>query len=194
MSIIPSNLAEDKRGMTEKARRAGSRARPPSVTGRTDARVPVPEEAAWAGTDFQCFRDGEALSPWPSGSIPWGPKPAVSRNRTVEYILRNPAYIESCGGLDPPGFYQREHHPLGAQHEPLISQELWDAVQARMAPGQSAAQIPRPAPSENRDGVTGLVRCASCATLIFSKPHYWKCNNSRPGAAARPLSTSRMKS
>ena len=30
----------------------------------------------------------------------------------------------------------------------------------------------------NKDWISGIVRCASCGgTMIFSKPHYWKCNN-----------------
>ncbi|MBD8995616.1 MAG: hypothetical protein EGR26_03785, partial [Clostridiales bacterium] len=103
-------------------------------------------------------------------------------NRTVEYILRNPVYIgklrwnptgRSHRNFDDPGIIV-----MDGKHEPLISEELFHRTQRRIA--QSKAAMPyhgRPLGS-NKDWISGLVRCAACGgTMVFAKPHWWKCNN-----------------
>ena len=181
------NLAEEvKRGMTEKARRGGLQSTPPfGYRVEHNVLVPVPEEAALVQSIFQRFRDGEGLFPLAKWLNSLGAKTHRGgrfENRTVEYILRNPAYIGKLR-WNPAGRTRRDFTNENiilsdAQHEPLISQELWDAVQAQMAQVKAQHKYHGRPLSENRDWVTGLVRCASCGTtLIFSKPHYWKCNN-----------------
>ena len=103
-------------------------------------------------------------------------------NRTVEYILRNPVYIGKLR-WNPAGRSRRDYADpniivTDGKHEPLVSEETFQQAQTRIA--QLKASMPykaRPLGS-NKDWISGLVRCASCgSTLIFAKPHYWKCNN-----------------
>ena len=181
------NLAEEvKRGMTEKARRGGLQSTPPfGYRVEEHMLVPVPEEAALVQALFQRFQAGEGLFPlakWINSLGVTTHRGGRFENRTVEYILRNPAYIGKLrwnpSGRTCRDFTNENIILSDAQHEPLISQELWDAVQVRMAQVKAQHKYHGRPLSEARDWVTGLVRCSSCGTtLIFAKPHYWKCNN-----------------
>lgn len=181
------NLAEEvKRGMTEKARRGGLQNTPPfGYRVEENVLVPIPEEAALVRALFQRFLEGEglfALAKWLNSMGVTTHRGNRFENRTVEYILRNPVYIGKLR-WNPAGRTRRDFTNENiilsdAQHEPVLSPELWEGVQARMAQVKAAHKYHGRPLSENRDWVTGLVRCASCGTtLIFSKPHYWKCNN-----------------
>ena len=180
------NLAEEvKRGMTE-ARRGGLQNTPPFGYRVEDHMlVPVPEEAALVQALFQRFQAGDGLFPlakWINSLGVTTHRGGRFENRTVEYILRNPAYIGKLrwnpSGRTCRDFTNENIILSDAQHEPLISQELWDAVQVRMAQVKAQHKYHGRPLSEARDWVTGLVRCSSCGTtLIFAKPHYWKCNN-----------------
>ncbi|MDD6297308.1 MAG: recombinase family protein, partial [Firmicutes bacterium] len=102
-------------------------------------------------------------------------------NRTVEYILRNPVYIGKLR-WNPSGRTRRdwgnEHIILSpGNHAPLIDEETWNAAQRRLDEVKLQWGY-KAKPSYNLKGWTsGIVRCASCGkTLVFSAPHYWKCN------------------
>lgn len=103
-------------------------------------------------------------------------------NRTVEYILRNPVYIGKLR-WNPTGrtrrdFFNENLIVADGEHEPLVSLETWEAAQRRLDEVKAQwGYKARPA-SELKNWMSGLVRCSACgATLIFSKPHYYKCNN-----------------
>lgn len=103
-------------------------------------------------------------------------------NRTVEYILRNPVYIGKLR-WNPAGKTRRDFRNesiivADGAHEPIISTEIWEKAQHRLDKIKTErAYKARPA-DELRCWLSGLVRCAACgATLVFAKPHYYKCNN-----------------
>lgn len=180
------NLAEEvKRGMTEKARRGGLQNTPPfGYRVERNVLVPIPEEAALVQAMFQRFAGGEGLFPlakWLNRLGVTTHRGGRFENRTVEYILRNPVYIGKLR-WNPTGRTDRnfdsEHIILAdANHEALIPQPLWDAVQTRMAQVKAQHKYHGRPLSEHRDWVSGLVRCVTCgSTLVFAKPHYWKCN------------------
>lgn len=103
-------------------------------------------------------------------------------NRTVEYILRNPVYIGKLrwnpSGRTRRDFFNENIIVADGEHEPLVSVETWDDAQVRLdAVKKQWGYKARPT-SELKGWTSGIVRCASCgSTLIFSKPHYYKCNN-----------------
>lgn len=103
-------------------------------------------------------------------------------NRTVEYILRNPVYIGKLrwnpAGRTRRDFFNENLIVADGEHEPLVSVETWEAVQRRLDEVKAQwGYKARPA-SELKSWMSGLVRCSACgATLIFSKPHFYKCNN-----------------
>ena len=102
--------------------------------------------------------------------------------RTVEYILRNPVYIGKLR-WNPAGRTRRDFGDeniiiADAGHEPLVSLEAWENAQRRLD-GMKAQRGYKARPAcELKTWMSGLVRCSACgATLIFSRPHYYKCNN-----------------
>lgn len=180
------NLAEEvKRGMTEKARRGGLQSNPSFGYKVVDNMlVPIPEEAALVRGIFDRFIQGEGLFPiakWLNSLGVTTHRGNQFENRTVEYILRNPVYIGKLR-WNPSGRTRRDFSNPNiilsdANHEPLISMDIWEAAQKRMASVKAQWKYHGRPLSEHRDWISGLVRCASCgSTLIFAKPHYWKCN------------------
>lgn len=180
------NLAEEvKRGMTEKARRGGLQANP-SFGYRVESNtlVPVPGEADLVRSIFDRFIAGEGLFPiakWLNGMGITTHRGNKFENRTIEYILRNPVYIGKMR-WNPTGRTRRDFGNeniilADAAHEPLISQETWDAAQRRMASVKAQWKYHGRPITEHKRWLSGLVRCADCgSTLIFAAPHYWKCN------------------
>lgn len=180
------NLAEEvKRGMTEKARRGGLQSTPSfGYRVEDNVLVPVPEEATLVRSIFDRFIAGEGLFPIAKWLNEMGVKTHRGNrfeNRTIEYILRNPVYIGKMR-WNPTGRTRRDFSNeniilADAQHQPLISQETWDAAQRRMASVKAQWKYHGRPVTEHKRWMSGLIRCADCgSTLIFSSPHYWKCN------------------
>ena len=180
------NLAEEvKRGMTEKARRGGLQSTPSFGYKVVENKlIPLPEEAALVRSIFDRFIQGEGLFPiakWLNSLGVTTHRGNQFENRTVEYILRNPVYIGKLR-WNPTGRTRRDFsNPdiilADASHEPLVSMEVWEATQKRMAAVKAQWKYHGRPLSEHRDWISGLVRCGFCgSTLIFAKPHYWKCN------------------
>lgn len=181
------NLAEDvKRGMEEKHRRGELQSTPAfGYTVVDNVLTPVPEEAMYVREIFRRYNAGEGcytLARWLNTTGVRTHRGSPFENRTVEYILRNPVYIGKLR-WNPTGRSRRNFDDPGiilvdGKHEPLIDEELFRLTQQRIA--QSKATMPyhgRPLGS-NKDWISGLVRCASCGgTMVFAKPHWWKCNN-----------------
>lgn len=181
------NLAEDvKRGMEEKHRRGELQSTPAfGYTVVDNVLTPVPEEAVYVREIFRRYNAGEGcytLARWLNTTGVRTHRGSPFENRTVEYILRNPVYIGKLR-WNPTGRSRRNFDDPGiilvdGKHEPLIDEELFRLTQQRIA--QSKATMPyhgRPLGS-NKDWISGLVRCASCGgTMVFAKPHWWKCNN-----------------
>ncbi len=103
-------------------------------------------------------------------------------NRTIEYIIRNPVYIGKLRwnpvGRTSRDFFNENIIVADGEHEPIVSEDLWNAAQLRMnAVKEQWGYKARPT-YELKGWTSGIVRCAACdATLIFAKPHYYKCNN-----------------
>ncbi|MCI2105675.1 MAG: recombinase family protein [Intestinimonas sp.] len=180
------NLAEEvKRGMTEKARRGGLQAPPPfGYRAENNILVPIPEEAALIRVIFNRFISGDGLRPIADQLNAIGVTTHRGNrfeNRTVEYILRNPVYIGKLR-WNPSGRTCRDFSSESiilsdARHEPIISLDTWEAAQHHMAEVKARWRYHSRPLKEHKDWISGLVRCASCgSTMIFSKPHYWKCN------------------
>lgn len=181
------NLAEEvRRGMSEKARRGELQATPSfGYSVKDNTLIPIEPEASYVKEIFQRYLDGAgffAIAKWLNSMGVTTHRGNKFENRTVEYILRNPVYIGKLR-WNPTGRSSRdfdnEHIILAdAGHQPLIDMATWDAVQKAIK--EQKAILPYHArPSYDRkDWLSGIVRCASCTgTLVFVKPHYFKCNN-----------------
>ena len=181
------NLSQEvKRGMTEKARRGGLQSNPSFGYKVKDHRlVPHETEADIIREIFRRWNAGEGLRDlawWVNDQGITTHRGNKFENRTIEYILRNPVYIGKLR-WNPTGRTRRKFdNPniilADADHEPLIDMETWETAQDRMDT-QKALHPYHAKPSYDRkDWLAGVVRCAACgATLVFSKPHYFICNN-----------------
>jgi len=181
------NLAEEvKRGMEEKHRRGELQSTPAFGYGvENNILVPVEPEATYVKEIFRRFVAGEGyfpISKWLNAIGVRTHRGNPFENRTVEYILRNPVYIGKLR-WNPNGRTRRDYNDPGViladgKHQPLIDMETWDAAQARVAELKAMWKYHGRPLGCNKDWISGLVRCSSCGgTLVFAKPHYWKCNN-----------------
>ena len=65
-----------------------------------------------------------------------------------------------------------------SSHEPIISDDDFAAAQKRLDEIKAVWGYKARPTYELKDWLSGLVRCSECgATLTFTKPHYFKCNN-----------------
>lgn len=159
--------------------------RPQSTSPVSRTFVPHPVEAEYVREIFRRFAAGEGLFPiakWMTACGQRTHRGSPFENRTVEYILRNPIYIGKVR-WNPTGRTRRDFdNPniilADGTHEPLISQELWDACQRRMAEVKARWKWHGRPAGDRHHWLCGIVRCAACgATLIWSQPCYLKCNN-----------------
>ena len=183
------NLAQEvRRGMTEKAKR-GQLQSTASFGYRVDKEnnmlVPVPEEAELVREIFRRFLSGEGFFPiakWLNTLGVLTHRGNPFEHRTVEYILRNPVYIGKLRWT-PTGRTRRDfNNPdtlvIDAAHEPLIDQATFDAVQERIRQLKERTPYKARPIWEKHHWLAGIVRCSNCGTtLIFTAPHYFKCNN-----------------
>lgn len=181
------NLAEEvKRGMEEKHRR-GEFQTCPAFGYRVKGNILVPfePEASCVREIFRRFVDGagcSTIAKWLNVSGVTTRRGNPFENRSVEYILRNPVYIGKLR-WNPAGRSDRNFSDPGivltdAKHDPLIGINIWDAAQKRISGLKALKTCSRCAVSSGKDWISGLIRCSTCGgTMIFSKPHYWKCNN-----------------
>lgn len=181
------NLAEEvKRGMEEKHRRGELQA-PPSFgyTVKNNILIPKEPEATYIKEIFRKFCGGEGFYPiakWLNTIDIRTYRGNPFENRTIEYILRNPVYIGKLrwnpAGISSRDFSSPDIVLTDGKHQPLIDMETWDAAQIRIADLKATRKYHKASHGCNKDWISGLIRCSTCgATMIFAKPHYWRCNN-----------------
>lgn len=186
------NLAEEvKRGMEEKHRRGELQASPAyGYAAKDHILTPKPPEDTYVKEIFRRYNAGVgfyAIARWLNECGQRTHRGNRFENRTVEYILRNPVYVGKLR-WNPSGRTRRTYDDpnvvlVDGKHAPLVSQEEFDAAQARIAAWKAMHRYKGKPAEVQKDWLAGLVRCASCGgTLIFAKPHYWKCNNYVRGA------------
>lgn len=147
--------------------------------------VPDEEEATYVQRIFDSFLAGKGLYVIARELNAMGIRTHRGNpfeNRTVEYILRNPVYIGKLrwnpSGKTRRDFFNENIIVAGGEHEPLVSEATWNTVQRQLDAVKAQRGYKARPSSELKGWTSGIVRCAACGTtLIFSKPHYYKCNN-----------------
>lgn len=185
------NLSEEvKKGMTQKALSGGLQSAPSfGYLVENNVLVPDPDRAPYVVEIFKRYVSGEGMYPIARSLNARGVttrRGGRFENRTVEYILRNPVYIGMIR-WNPKGRTRRDFNnpdiiTTRGKHEPLISQELWDAAQDLMKKQKAARPYKgKPLGVKRKHWLCGIVRCASCnSTLIiqsFKYGSYWHCGN-----------------
>lgn len=177
---------EVKRSMTVNAQRGKLQAAP-SFGYRAEGGklIPLPEEAAHVRRIFDRFAAGAGIYQIAKELNDQGVRTHrgnAFENRTVEYIIRNPVYIGKLrwnpAGRSRRDFFDENIIVADGEHEPLIDMETWKAAQDRMDRMKAQFGYKARPTYELKHWLSGLVRCSACgSTLIFTKPHYFKCNS-----------------
>lgn len=157
------------RGMTEKAMRGGYQATPPlgyASPGYGMPFVVVPDRAEIVKYIFHQYvdhhRDTTAIARSLNERRLLTNRGSLFEKRTITYILRNKFYIGKVIWCD----IERD-----GSHETFISQELFDAANARL----DAEYTPRRRRNVStcKHWLSGLVKCAKCgASLGYNKTKY----------------------
>ena len=159
-----TNLAgEVRRGMKEKSMRGEAMGKPPlgyDVKGK----ILVPNDSAdtvrWI---YESYANGASYREIASA--------IGSDVGSTQYVLRNPVYLGKIRWSDDDHADYRYQYGFDTsklpdgKHEPIISQELWDAVQKRMCERDNTIKYVR------RDKpiiymLKGLVRCDCCGSTL----------------------------
>ena len=88
-------------------------------------------------------------------------------------MIQNPVYIGKLRWT-PTGRTRRDYHnpdtlTVDAQHDPLISQDLWDAAQEKAAHLKATHTHHSRVSTEKKHWLCGLLRCQTCgATMIVA--------------------------
>ena len=190
--------AEVKRGMSEKFLRGEAMGTAPfgyRIDSANKTFTVDPERAEIVCDVFRSYADGAGLR---DIAVQLGDAGITTRrgnrpdSRFVEYMLRNPVYIGKIRWT--PGHktrYSRVHIADGVEvvdgkHPPIVSMDLWEAVQRRMDQRKAAyGRYQRQAPAAWM--MRGLVRCSACgATLIMagrsSSCPFLQCHSYAKGA------------
>lgn len=189
-------LAEEvKRSMTVNAKNGALQATPSFGYRAEDRRlIVVPEEAEIVREIFRRFIAGDAMFGIAKDLSARGVRTHRGNpfeNRTVDYILNNPVYLGKLRwtptGRTRRNFKNEDSIIADALHEPIIDAETWDAAQARCAELKKSYKRYGKPSSERKHWLCGVVRCSACgATLIWSNPHFMKCNNYARGRCTTP--------
>ena len=181
------NLGQEvRKGMTEKALRGEPQTAPPFGYQMENGRfIPHDIEGPVVLQIYERFDAGEGffqLAKWLNVQGYTTHRGSAFENRTVEYILRNPVYAGYTRWNTKRRTRRNYSDPdtlvVKGKHEPIVTQELWDRVQIRIAELKARHRYHGRPNYDRKHWLCGIVRCASCGTtLIFTKPHYLKCNN-----------------
>lgn len=181
------NLAEEvRRGMSEKFSRGGVVSQPPFGYRMQDG-IFFPDETA-APIVQMIFEDYLSGVPVRQIARKLNEMGITSRhgnpfeNRTVEYILTNPVYLgklrRSLTGDRSDRFHEQDQCVDG-QHQPIITQEVFDAAQAKRADTKKMYKKYARHDQPVQFMLKGMVRCDHCGgTLIMSSTgKYLQCHN-----------------
>ena len=173
------NLAQEvRRGMNEKFSRGGVVSTPPFGYKMGTNHFEIDEDTApFVCMMYEDFRNGISYRQIAAKLNNMGVRSNrgnLFENRTVAYILSNPVYLgkqrrHSSGNNRKDRFLRGEDVDIvNAMHEPIITEELFSAVQIRIADVEkSHAKSSRTSYTDFM--LRGLVRCSSCgSTLIQS--------------------------
>lgn len=171
---------EVKRGMTEKFLRGEAMGTAPfgyRIDSANKTFVADPERAEIVRSVFRAYAGGAGFR---DIAVELGAMGVTTNrgnppdNRFVEYMLRNSVYIGKIRWTpDHKTRYSRVHVADGVEvvdgkHPPIVSMELWDAVQRRIDQRKAAyGKYQRQAAADWM--LRGMIRCSACgATLILS--------------------------
>lgn len=173
------NLAgEVKRGMKERVSRGLPVNAAPYGYVYKDGEYEIsPQEAENVRFIFNKFANGEPsfaiaheLNALGTGRI-W-------ENRTVDYILQNPAYIGKLRtGIHNRSFDSESVEIYDGKHASIIDLPLWEYVQKKMLDRKRAFRSHDHTANAKKRTYNGILRCSKCGATLASggKTNSWQC-------------------
>ena len=171
--------AEVMRGMTEKASRGEPTCAPPFGYVMRDKKYYPDEESGAADVIreiFQRYADGDSLKKIINSFLDRGIKTkngAIIDVRRIDYILHNHCYIgkirwcpDGTKSVSRRKWDNENIMIVDADHEPLISMELWEKVQKRIEQMKMAYSKHARKDQPAQYMITGLVKCSACGATL----------------------------
>ncbi len=188
------NLGEEvKRGMTEKAKRGECCSIAPFGYKLENKKLVIfPEQAEIIHEVFTRYVNGwghKQIAVWLNEMGVVTNRGGKIENRTVEYWLNNPVY-NGYIRWTPTGKIRRDYHNPNSLiekggHEPIISDELWEAAQNRIAEQKRKYIRCRRENPPKKYALSGIVKCSHCgASLARSQKIYLQCVNYAKGTCS----------
>ncbi len=179
------NLGEEvKRGMTEKAKRGEWNSIAPFGYKIENKQLVIHEEQAEIVKEvFVRYANGwghKKLAVWLNSIGVKTNRGGAIENRTVEYWLNNPVY-HGYVRWTPTGKTRRNYHNPESiiekgSHTPIIDEDLWNTVQARLHEQKEHYTKNRRESTPTAYALSGIVRCSACgATLSRANGRYMQC-------------------
>ena len=169
--------AEVVRGMTEKASRGEPTCAPPIGYYMKDKQYyPDEKYAPLVREVFERYAAGEGMRAIVTSFHERGIKTKNGvdiDNRRIDYILHNACYIgkirwspDGSKAVSKRNYDNENIMIVDGNHEPIISMELWDTVQARLS--KVKEQYPKHSRREQpvQYMLKGLVKCSSCGSTL----------------------------
>ena len=186
------NLADEvKKGMTEKAHRGEYQTVAPFGYKMEDKKlVVISEEAELVRFIFKKFASREmgmrALAIYFNDLGIKSKRGNTFENRSIDYILNNPVYIGKVRWTPTEKMKRNFNHPdtiiADSDHEPIITQELWDKAQAVIKENKDIFPYRAKGTSKKVTWLHGLVHCSTCdKKLVRSTGVYLVCNSYSKG-------------
>ncbi len=112
--------------------------------------VPSPTGKDWTNCVVRAILDNPSYT----GMIPWGRRPAVKTVRGGAVTVHTPR--------------AKEYQLFQGRHEPIVTKEIFDAAQDRLAHNKSR---PGPKQAAMKNPLSGLVYCSKCGRAMVRRPY-----------------------
>ena len=185
------NLSEEvKRGMTEKAKRGGVLSKAPFGYKVENGQLVIVEtEAQVIKSVFTGYLNGSGFLSLAKKLNVLGVrthKGNLIENRTIEYWLNNPVYNGKTR-WNPTGKTSRDYNNKNliisnGSHEPIIDDELWNAVQQKLKENKTRYKSRMREPKKGMSHwLNGILRCEKCGSTLANCGGIYYCSKKLKG-------------
>lgn len=185
------NLSEEvKRGMTEKAKRGGVLSIAPfGYKVENGQLVIIESEAEVIKNVFTSYLNGNGFLSLAKKLNVLGVrthKGNLIENRTIEYWLNNPVYNGKIR-WNPTGRTSRDYDNNNliiskGSHEPIIDDELWNAVQQKLKENKARYKSRMREPKKGMyHWLNGVLRCGKCGSTLANCGGVYYCSKKSKG-------------
>lgn len=194
------NLAEEvKKGMTQKAIKGQPQAAAPFGYKMIDNKlIEIPIEAKIIKQIYSYYLQGESFRDIAKNLNNIGILTHRGNNfeaRTIEYILRNPAYIGKLRWNPTEKTNLNYNHPdiiiSDGQHKQIISEKMFQDVQSKIIKNKKTFGPNKNTSSKNLSHwLSGIIICSRCGATLIKQNSSFQCSNYLKGKCTKSTSIS----